>query len=73
MLEIRWYNKGVNLIKRFRPDMVNLGEDSDQRKPSSLPRPGPEGWLVGVDPEEDAWMYFISESHEMIERINKRK
>ena len=53
MLEIRWYNKGVNLIKRFRPDMVNLGEDSDQRKPSSLPRPGPEGWLVGVDPEED--------------------
>ena len=45
MLEIRWYNKGVNLIKRFRPDMVNLGEDSDQRKPSVyLDRAQRDGW-----------------------------
>ena len=45
MLEIRWYNKGVNLIKRFCPDMVNLGEDSDQRKPSVyLDRAQRDGW-----------------------------
>jgi hypothetical protein len=34
MLEIRWYNKKGESQKKIQTNVVNLGEDSDQRKPS---------------------------------------
>ena len=45
MLEIRWYNKKGESQKEIRTNVVNLGEDSDQRKPSVyLGRAQRDGW-----------------------------
>jgi len=45
VLEIRWYNKRGRSQKEIQTNVVNLGEDSDQSKPSVyLDRAQRVGW-----------------------------